>query len=106
MTRRNREKVPEQEMPIAIAVHHPKPEHRDEWVATMRQAGEGSADIPGLIGSIAGYVEVDGRRLVGVSHWESAEALKAGIAGIKKLSDQADSAWGDRPTDVLVLNEI
>jgi heme-degrading monooxygenase HmoA len=100
------EKGAEQEMPIAIAVHHPKPEHRDEWIAIMQQAGEGSAGIPGLIGSITGYAEADGRRLVGVSHWESAEALTAGIAGVKKLSDQADTAWGERPTDILVLTEI
>lgn len=93
-------------MPVAIAIHHPKPDHRDEWIAIMRQAGEGSAGIPGLLGSIAGYAEVNGGRLVGVSYWESGDALTAGVAGIKKLSDQADSAWGERPTDILVLDEV
>jgi heme-degrading monooxygenase HmoA len=93
-------------MPVAIAIHHPKPEHRDEWIATMRQAGEGSVGIPGLIGPITGYTDVEGRRLVGISHWESAEALEAGVAGIKELSDHADSMWGERPTEVLLLDDI
>ncbi|HZV75862.1 MAG TPA: antibiotic biosynthesis monooxygenase [Conexibacter sp.] len=93
-------------MPVAIAIHHPRPEHRDEWLEIMRQAGQASANLPGLIGPIAGYREADGARLVGVSHWESMDALRAGIAGIKQQSQQADHAWGRQPTDVLVLSEL
>lgn len=93
-------------MPTAIAIHHPRPEHREAWVATMRQTGDASANIPGLIGAIEGYTEAGGRRLVGISRWESMAALEAGVAGVKKMSDETDRAWGERPTDVLVLSEI
>lgn len=61
---------------------------------------------PGLIGAIRGYSETDGRRLVGISRWESMHALEAGIAGIKEQSDAADRAWAERPTEVLILGEI
>jgi heme-degrading monooxygenase HmoA len=93
-------------MPVAIAIHHPRPQHCDEWLEIMRQAGQASASLPGLIGTITGYREADGARLVGVSHWESIDALEAGIAGIKQQSQQADDAWGKQPTEVLVLSEL
>ena len=93
-------------MPIAIAIHHPKPEHREEWVTLMRQAGEAANGVPGLIGSIDGYRDTRSGRLVGVSRWESMEALEAGVAGVKKMSDEADQRWGELATEVLVLSEI
>jgi quinol monooxygenase YgiN len=93
-------------MPLAIAIHHPRPEHRDEWIALMRQAGAASAGIPGLIGTIAGYREDPGGRLVGISHWESTEALEKGVTGMRTMSDQADQAWGEQPTVVLLLSEL
>jgi heme-degrading monooxygenase HmoA len=93
-------------MPTAVAIHHPRPEHVDDWVARMRQAGDASADTPGLTGRIVGYRDDDHRRLVAISHWESMDSLKAGVAALKTKSDQADRTWGEKATDILVLTEI
>ena len=93
-------------MPIAIAIHYPKQQHLDEWADRMRQAGEASVAIPGLRGKIAGFRDTQSGRLVGLSDWDSMDALEAGIAGVKAKSDEADRAWGERQTDLLILDEI
>ena len=59
-----------------LAIHHPKPEHRADVLASMRRVDAAAAGRPGLI-RINGWSEIDGDRLVGISMWESMDAFHA-----------------------------
>ena len=92
-------------MPFAaLAIHHPRPEHRDEWIEVMRQIRSGAAP-PGLIHR-TGYADTKGGRLVGLSRWEFREALDAVIGAAIAGAAALDAIWADQPTDVLVLEEL
>ncbi len=93
-------------MPFAaLAIHHPRPEHRDEWIEVMKQMRSGAAPPPGLIDR-AGYADTKGGRLVGLSRWESREALDAVIGAAIDGAAALDAIWADQPTDVFVLEEL
>ena len=65
-------------MHVAIAIHHPKPEHVQDFLdfmATVEAAMEGT---PGLL-SVESWRELGGGRLVGMSRWESQEAFTAAL---------------------------
>lgn len=88
----------------ALAIHHPRPEHRQEWIQVM----QGLRDAPrpaGLIDS-AGYADTKTGRLVGLSRWESKEALDAVIGFAIEGAAKLDAIWANQPTDVLILEEI
>ena len=64
-----------------IAIHTPKPEHRDDVIASMQQAGAAGDGAEGLL-QMGSWQEIDGGRLVGLAIWESREAFLAAAPGI------------------------
>jgi heme-degrading monooxygenase HmoA len=59
----------------ALAIHHPRPEHRDEWIQVMLGTSlRAAAGAPGLI-EMTSYADTRSGRLVGMSRWESLEEL-------------------------------
>lgn len=88
----------------ALAIHHPRPERRDEWIAVMRQVGA-QPPPPGLIDR-AGFADRKTGRVVGFSRWESREALDVVITKAIEAASALDRVWADTPTDVLVLEEL
>jgi len=90
----------------ALAIHHPRPEHRDDLIGVMREtARRASAGAPGLIG-MSSYADTRSGRLVGLSRWESLEALEAVLEPAIAGAAEYDRVWGEKPTDVLVLEEL
>ena len=89
----------------ALAIHHPRPEHRDQWIDVMRQRAGTMVSAPGLL-DMAGYADTNSGRLVGLSRWESKDALEAVIGAAIEGAAALDRLWADQPTDVLVLQEL
>jgi heme-degrading monooxygenase HmoA len=90
----------------ALAIHHPRPEHRDEWIQVMLGTSlRAAAGAPGLI-EMTSYADTRSGRLVGMSRWESLEALDAVLPTAMAGAAEYDKRWGERPTDVLVLQEL
>ena len=88
-------------MHVAIAIHHPKPEHVQDFLdfmATVEAAMEGT---PGLL-SFESWRELSGGRLVGMSRWESPEAFTAALPRILGIGGR-DPAWSARPDELLRL---
>jgi quinol monooxygenase YgiN len=91
-------------MVAALAIHHPRPEHVDEWIDVMRQVGAQSP--PGMI-DIAGYRDQKvSNNLIAISRFESQEALEVILPGIQAWSDELDQKWGEWPTDVFILRDL
>jgi quinol monooxygenase YgiN len=90
---------------VAIAVHHASPEHVEDFVAFMRRVIATVGEPPGLV-DFHGYRDAQSSRLVGVSHWESAEAFQAALPLIGSLAHERRDEWSERPDDVLMLTRI
>jgi quinol monooxygenase YgiN len=88
----------------AIAIHHARPEHVDDFVAFMHRVIAKVGDAPGLIEFRAWR---DGRttRLVGHSRWESEQAFRDALPLILSLGPERRPEWSDRDDDVLMLSE-
>ena len=90
---------------VAIAIHHARPEHAEDFMAFMRRVIETVGRPPGLI-DFHGYRDTQTSRLVGLSRWESAEAFQAALPLIASLRDDRREEWSERPDDVLMLAPI
>ena len=88
-------------MYVAIAIHYPKPEHVDDFLAFMARVEAGMRGAPGLL-SFESWRESDGGRLVGLSRWESGEAFAAALPRLLGIGGR-DPAWSARPDDLLRL---
>jgi len=89
----------------AIAIHHARPEHVEEFMAFMRRVIEAVGDAPGLI-EFRGWRDGPTSRLVGLSRWESEQAFRDALPAIMSLSGERRDEWSERPDDVLTLTEI
>jgi heme-degrading monooxygenase HmoA len=87
---------------VAIAIHHARPEHAEDFEAFMRRVREAVGEPAGLI-DFAGYRDTQSDRLVGLSRWESAEAFQAALSLIMSLGPERREEWSERPDDVLML---
>src|SRR5689334_8480792 len=88
---------------VVVAYIHPKPEHRDEVIATLEHAiGRVHAEDEGC--ELYALHEADDGRLVFVEKWTSAEALgkHAGAAPLAEANERLDGKT-TRPAEVQVL---
>jgi len=90
---------------VAIAVHHARPEHVDDFADYMRRVRDAVGDPPGLV-DFHGYRDAGTSRLVGLSRWETEEAFQAALPLIGALRDERREEWSERPDDVLMLTRI
>jgi hypothetical protein len=88
----------------AIAIHHPHPDHVDDFVAHMRLVVETTAEADGLL-EFSCWREADGR-LIGYSRWESHEAFEAAMPLIGANADRRRPEWTIRDDELLELDEI
>lgn len=86
----------------AIAIHHPKPEHSEDFLAFMASVEAGMQGTPGLI-DIASWREVNGGRLVAISRWESQEAFVAALPRLQAIGGPETTSWLAQPDDILRL---
>jgi len=82
----------------AIAVHHPKAERVDDWIAFMHRVIAATEGAPGLLEFTAWRDPGGAGPLIGLSRWESAEAFQAALPRIRSLD--RDASWDAAP-DVL-----
>jgi quinol monooxygenase YgiN len=86
---------------LTLAVHHPKPEHVDDFLAFMKRVEVEMKNTPGLL-SIESFRDVDAPRLVAIGRWESAEAAAAGVPRLLGIGGRED-AWSAAPDEVFRL---
>jgi heme-degrading monooxygenase HmoA len=90
---------------IHLAIHHPKPEHTDDLLASMRRVDEAAQGAPGLI-QIGAWRDQRSDRLVGLALWESAEAFHASVERIfQAVADDPFDQWLEQPPDVFHLTQ-
>ena len=88
-----------------IAIHIPKPEHRDDVLASMQRAAAASDGVEGLL-QMGPWQEIDGGRLVGLAIWASREAFLAAAPAIfAAVGDDPFDVWEAEPTVSLQLEE-
>ena len=88
---------------VHLAVHHPKPEHADDLLASMHRVDQAAQGAPGLI-QIGAWRDQRSDRLVGLALWESAEAFEASAERIfQAVADDPLDQWLQQPPDVLHL---
>jgi heme-degrading monooxygenase HmoA len=90
---------------VAIAIHHARPEHVEDFVAFMHRVIEAVGHPPGLV-DFHGYRDAQTSRLVGLSRWETAEAFQAALPLIGSLRHERREEWSERLDDVLMLTGI
>jgi heme-degrading monooxygenase HmoA len=90
---------------VHLAIHHPKPEHADELLASMHRVEVAAQGAPGLI-QIGAWRDQRSDRLVGLAVWESAEAFQASAGQIfQAVADDPFDQWCERPPDVFHLTQ-
>lgn len=86
-----------------MVVHHPKPEHRDDMLASMKRVDAAAQGSPGLI-RIGPWTDGRTDRLVGLALWESREAWEASYERIfAAVADDPILEWSTRPPEVYHL---
>jgi hypothetical protein len=86
---------------ITMVFHHPKPSHREDFLAFMHQIEQEMAGTPGLV-SIESFRDLDSDRLVAIGRWESPEDATAGIPRLLTIGGR-DPGWTDQPDEVFRL---
>jgi quinol monooxygenase YgiN len=86
---------------ITMVFHHPKPEHREQFLQFMHTIEEGMAGTPGLV-SIESFQDLDANRLVAIGRWESREAATAGIPRLLAIGGR-DPAWSAKDDELFRL---
>jgi quinol monooxygenase YgiN len=88
----------------AIAIHHARPEHAEDFLAFMHRVVAAVGEPPGLI-EFTTWRETNGTRLFGHSRWESEEAFRAALPLITSLAPERREEWSERPDELLLLED-
>jgi hypothetical protein len=64
-----------------IAIHHPKPEHSEDMLASMKRVDAAAQGAEGLV-QIGAWRDERTGRLIGLALWQSKEAFEAAAPGI------------------------
>jgi heme-degrading monooxygenase HmoA len=88
---------------LTLAVHHPKPEHTDDFVAFMKTIEREMEGTPGLH-SIESFRDADGARLVAIGRWESPQAAAEGVPRLLAIGGR-DPAWSAAPDELFQLSQ-
>jgi heme-degrading monooxygenase HmoA len=89
----------------AIAVHHARGEHVEDFLAFMHRVRAAVGEPPGLI-EFTLWRDTKGSRLFGLSRWESEDAFRAAFPLIMSLAPERREEWSERPDDLLLLEDV
>jgi heme-degrading monooxygenase HmoA len=90
---------------VHLAVHHPKPEHTDELLASMHRVDAAAQGAAGLL-QIGAWKDQRSDRLVGLALWESQEAFEASAERIfQAVAGDPFDQWCQQPPDVFHLTQ-
>jgi hypothetical protein len=92
---------------LFMAIHHPKPEYRDDLLRWMQRVGAALRAQPGLL-LLGDFDDPANGRIVAVSIWESEGHFRTGSArAFASLGAEAPyDLWETRPLDVFTIGEI
>ena len=86
-----------------VAVHYPRPEHRDEMISRVHRAAEVMAAAPGCL-AVDCWVSDDHQAVVTTGQWESDQALAAAFSAVRAAGLDFDyDERESRPREVLKL---
>jgi heme-degrading monooxygenase HmoA len=89
---------------LHIVIHHPKPEHVDDVLASMRRVDEAAAGTPGLI-AIGPWRSDSDTRLMGFASWESEDAFRAARERIfSVVADDPFDVWLAGPPQLIMTD--
>jgi hypothetical protein len=90
-----------------MAIHHPKPEYRQDLVTWIGRVGAALRAQPGLL-QLGDFDDVAHGRIVAVSIWESEERFRIGRErAFASLGEEAPyEVWETRPLEVFTLGEL
>lgn len=86
----------------AIAIHHARAEHAEDFLAFMHRVRAAVGEPPGLI-EFSAWRDVQSSRLVAVSRWESADDFRAALPLIQSLAPERREEWSERPDELMLL---
>jgi quinol monooxygenase YgiN len=90
---------------LYLAIHYPKPEHRQDLLQAMQALGLSMRTAKGMIEANA-WFEQDEKRIVATSIWESATAFQQAAPMIgAAIKDVPFDEWEAPPRELLRLNE-
>jgi hypothetical protein len=87
---------------VAIAIHHPAPEHTGDMLAHMHRVIAVTEGTHGLL-EFQACQEVQRGALAGYSRWESRADFEAALATISSLADDRRPEWTDEPDELILL---
>lgn len=86
-----------------VALHYPRPEHRDEMISRVHRAAEVMAATPGCLAAGC-WVSEDNQAVVTTGQWESEQALIAGFSAVRTAGVDFDyDERESRPREVFKL---
>ena len=86
-----------------VALHYPRPEHRDQMISRVRRAAQVMAATPGCL-AVDCWVSEDHQAVVTTGQWESEQALRAGFAAVRAAGVDFDyDERESRPRQVFTL---
>ncbi len=86
---------------VTLAVHHPKPEHLDDFRAFLKKVEDEMEGTPGLL-SLESFRDLDASRLVAIGRWESQDAAAQGVARLLSVGGRQEE-WSEAPDDLFRL---
>jgi heme-degrading monooxygenase HmoA len=89
---------------VTLAVHHPEPEHLDDFAGFMKKIQREMEGTPGLLG-IDVLRDVDADRLVAIGRWESPEAAAAGVPKLVSVGGR-EERWSQAPDELFRLIDL
>ncbi len=94
-------------MLLLLAIHHPRPEHRDDLVDAMRDFQPALRGCEGLLDVRVWTEAADDPRIVALSTWESTEALTAAMPTMAAaLAEVPFDEWERRPRELMTLTPV
>ena len=88
----------------AIAIHHARPEHVEDFLAFMHRVRAAVGEPPGLV-EFTAWRDTQSSRLIAVSRWESEADFRAAIPLIMSLGPERREEWSERPDELLLLED-
>ena len=89
---------------LTIAIHHPSPDHVDDFVDHMERVIAATEGAEGLI-EFTSWRDVETDRLLGIARWESEAAFRAALPRIGSLADRRRPEWTVADDELLTLTE-
>jgi heme-degrading monooxygenase HmoA len=85
-----------------IAVHHPKPEHRQDLLDGMREMRGRMAAADGFVDA-GPWEDTLTDRIVGISLWDNEEAFRAAVPADVGVPSDNVAPYETRPREIFLL---